>query len=383
MVAKVSDALPHPFTATPTFLRFGATKAGAAGALISVTPAQEVTLAYTGPASAWTAVSNQTWLQIANGSGNGSGRFTAAVVNPGNVIGGSTVLTASITVTPAQAGTYPMAIPVTLTIDQSGGMSTTGPFGAFDTPAGGASVQGSIAVTGWALDDVGVDRVEIWRDLAAGEPSSVAFNGPGHPGDGKVFIANALFIAGARPDVETLYPTSPVAYRAGWGYLLLTWGLFNQGNGPFTLYAFAFDKEGKVATLGTKAIASANATGTKPFGALDVPAYGETKSGLFFNFGWALTPKPNAVDGRTCTIANGNVFAAIDSGPLQTVDYGDNRQDIAAAFPGFSNGTSGGGHYLVDTATLTSGPHQIGWYVVDNCGRADGIGSRFFTVLNP
>jgi hypothetical protein len=35
----------------------------------------------------------------------------------------------------------------------------------------------------------------------------------------------------------------------------------------------------------------------------------------------------------------------------------------------------------VDTTGLTSGPHQIGWYVVDSCGRADGIGSRFFAVL--
>jgi hypothetical protein len=74
---------------------------------------------------------------------------------------------------------------------------------------------------------------------------------------------------------------------------------------------------------------------------------------------------------------------AIDSGPLVAVGCGDSRSDIASSFPGFSNGSSGGGgHYLLDTTALANGSHQIGWYVVGNCGRADGIGSRFFTILN-
>jgi hypothetical protein len=253
----------------------------------------------------------------------------------------------------------------------------TAPFGAFDTPAAGATIEGSIAVTGWALDDVGIDRVEIWRDLTTGE-TTVPYQGPG-PGNGKVYVATPPFVTGARPDVEAAYPNYPFANRAGWGYLLLTWGLWNQGNGPFTFYAFAFDQEGNATTQGTRSVTSNNAAATKPFGGIDVPAYGETKAGLFFNFGWALTPNANP----PCTITNGNVQVAIDSGPLVAVDYGDQRTDIASVFPGFSNGNDGGGHFLIDTATLANGVHQIGWYVVDSCGRADGIGSRFFSVLNP
>jgi len=72
---------------------------------------------------------------------------------------------------------------------------------------------------------------------------------------------------------------------------------------------------------------------------------------------------------------------SIDSGPLQPVSYGDARADIAAAFPGFSNGGGAGGAYYINIATLSNGSHQIGWYVVDSCGRAEGIGSRFFSVL--
>ena len=36
----------------------------------------------------------------------------------------------------------------------------------------------------------------------------------------------------------------PDARNAGWGYMLLTQGLWNRGNGTYTLYAFAFDKAG-------------------------------------------------------------------------------------------------------------------------------------------
>ncbi len=73
---------------------------------------------------------------------------------------------------------------------------------------------------------------------------------------------------------------------------------------------------------------------------------------------------------------------AIDSGPLTAVTYGGNRTDIAGAFPGFSNRGQCGRGVLPGHRDAQQRHHQIGWYVVDNCGRADGIGSRFFTVLN-
>jgi len=395
---------------TPSTVNFSVVNS--AGTLTVATPPQTLTLTQTGGSVAWTAAADHSWITLSPTSGSGSGTLTMSINNTGGVLPASGSLTGTITVTPAagadapalwdpaSAGVgappwdpasagfiastaWPANAPMTtvnLTI-RAPTQPPEAPFGVFDTPAANTTIQGSIAVTGWALDDVAIDRVEIWRDLVTGE-TTVPFNAPGHPGHGKVFIAKPLFVAGSRPDVEAAYQNHPFANRAGWGYLLLTWGLWDQGNGSVTLYAFAFDQEGNNTTLGTKTLTSDNANATKPFGALDVPAYGETKAGLFFNFGWALTPNPNAVDSRTCTITNGNVFAGIDSGPLTTVDYGDNRTDIASAFPGFSNGSGGGGHYLVDTMTLANGVHQIGWYVVDSCDRADGIGSRFFSVLN-
>jgi hypothetical protein len=45
-----------------------------------------------------------------------------------------------------------------------------------------------------------------------------------------------------------------------------------------------------------------------------------------------------------------------------------------------SNGAIG--YYFLDTTTLANGVHTISWVVSDNQGRTDGIGSRFFSVLN-
>ncbi len=361
-------------TTDRTTVSFGAIKAG--GVLSGVTSSSQVVrLTFTGASPTWIASADPAspWLRITGGAGTGNGQFTVGVANHESLPATGTV-TGQVIVYSGGAANSPRVIAIRLALFASS-LTSASPFGAFDTPAGAASVAGSIATTGWALDDVEVVRVEIWRDRAPGETTPV-YGGAG-PGHGKIYIADPVFVTGARPDIEALYGTLPLANRGGWGYLLLTYGLYNQGNGPFTLYAFAYDREGRSATLGSKTITVSNSTATKPFGSIDTPAYGQTMTTSFWNFGWALTPTATP----TCTITNGNVYMSIDSGPLTPVSYGDTRPDIAAAFPGFSNGAGAGGAYHINLATLATGTHQIGWYVVDNCNRAEGIGSRFFNVL--
>lgn len=359
-------------TASPTQVNIIATKSGAS--LPHSSPPQEVTVTMSGANAAWTASANQPWVLIANGSGTGSGKFTVAVQNPSDVIGSTQNQTATITVTASGIG-LTTTVAVSLRIKPAG--TSDSPFGSFDTPVSSITpLSGSFPVTGWALDDIGIDRVEIWRDPVPGETTPV-YTGSGLA-NGKIFIANPFFVTGARADIEAAYPTHPFAARAGWGYLLLSYGLWNQGNSPFTLYAFAFDIEGHGVSLGSKTIVVNNDAATKPFGSIDTPAYGETVSGTFPNFGWALTPNASP----PCSVAGGSVQYAINSGTLQPVTYGSNRPDIAAAFPGFTDGNNGGGVVGIDTTALPNGSHQIGWYVVDSCGRADGIGSRFFSILN-
>ena len=62
------------------------------------------------------------------------------------------------------------------------------------------------------------------------------------------------FWTGKRPDVEHAYPTLPRNSRAGWGYLLLTSMLPNQGNGNFRIHAIADDAEGHSIELGARTI---------------------------------------------------------------------------------------------------------------------------------
>lgn len=324
----------------------------------SVAGSGSLSLAANSTDCSWTASTDASWVTLGASSGTGSATVAYTVganASPNFRTGTITIGGNAVTIT-------------------QGGATTLPPFGSFDTPSGTTTISGSVAVSGWALDDLGVSRVELWRDRVAGETTPV-YTGAG-PGNGKIYIADMLFVSGARPDVAAAFASYPFANRAGWGYLMLTQGLWNQGNGAYTLYAFAYDQEGKVTTLGSKTITVDNANAVKPFGSIDTPTYGQTTSGSFWNFGWALTP------GSTCVVTNGNVFMSIDSGTLIPVNYGDTRTDIAAVFSGFTNGSSAGGAFYLDTTTLTDGAHQIGWYVVDSCNRAEGIGSRFFTVAN-
>ncbi|MCU0479114.1 MAG: PQQ-dependent sugar dehydrogenase [Chloroflexi bacterium] len=241
------------------------------------------------------------------------------------------------------------------------------PFGSFDTPANGASgLAGNVPVTGWALDDTSVHSVEIWRSPVAGETQ------------GSVFVGQATFVPGARPDVAAAHPALPNADRAGWGYMLLTNMLPAGGNGSYALQAWAVDGDGSRTLLGSKTITCANATATKPFGTIDTPAQGQTVSGSAYAvFGWALTPPPGTVpiDGST-------IWVYVDGVPVGHPAYNLYRSDVAALFPGYANTDGAVGLFVLDTTTLANGIHSIAWSVTDELGRTDGIGSRYFWVQN-
>lgn len=375
-------------TSSPSALQFGATRPPGGAAVNTFSAPQVLTPTYGGfatPSYTAAVAPGASWLSVV--SGPNPGQFTVTASNPSNVVGTSDSLSSSITITGSVGGA--IVVPVTLTVKDAAASPL--PFGSFDTPANGATgLAGSIQFSGWGLDDVGVSRVEIWRDRATGEPTPV-FNSPGHLGHGKILvetIQSTAFIEGARPDVASQYPNNPAAHKAGWGYLLLSTGIEpNQGNGTYTFHAFVYDIDGRGTSLGSKTIGLNNAGASRPFGNIDTPSNGQVITESFWNFGWALTP--NATP--TCTIVNNGIVAAqgvfysVDSGPLTRVLYGDNRTDIAAAFPGYSNGTGAGGafyfNFTEQAAVLTPGIHVLGWFVQDNCGRADGIGSRFINVI--
>jgi Leucine-rich repeat (LRR) protein len=305
----------------------------------------------------WAASVDVSWLNVSPSSGTGSAVVNVSI-NPTGLTAGT--YPGTITVSSPYATNSPQTVDVVLTVYDPDGSSE--PFGEFATPLQGSTVRSSIPVTGWALDDIGVENVKIYREDEGN----------------LVYIGDAVFVEGARPDVEQAYPGYPMNCRAGWGYMMLTNFLPNGGNGTFILHAVVTDTEGNQVTLGTKTITCDNANAVKPFGAIDAPAQGGTASGsVFRNQGWVLTPPPNAVPTNGSTI---NVY--VDAVNLGHPTYNVYRSDIATLFPGYVNSNGAQAYFDFDTTAYENGVHIIQWTATDDAGNSDGIGSRYFTIQN-
>jgi hypothetical protein len=324
----------------------------------TATPSQDFLITNKGMGTLnWSITNDQAWLSCSPSSGSGPGPVSVSVSPYGLTEG---TYSGIITVSDPDASNSPQILDVTLTVYVNGKTSIT--FGHFATPIDGSIVTSSIPVTGWALDDIGVESVKIYR----GEVGNL------------VYIGDALFVEGARPDVEAAYPGYPMNYRAGWGYMMLTNFFPNGGNGTFKIYAIAIDIEGHRVTLGTKNIICDNANAVKPFGAIDTPTQGGIASGSsFINWGWVLTPQPNSIPTDGSTI---NVY--VDGINLGHPIYNIYRSDIANLFPGYANSDGASGYFYLDTYPYENGVHTIQWTSTDSNGNSDGIGSRYFTIQN-
>jgi Tol biopolymer transport system component len=254
--------------------------------------------------------------------------------------------------------------------------SDPNPFGVVDTPGDNLTgVTGALPFSGWALDDRAVTRVSICRAAFGAE---VAPTDPNCGGAAEIFVGFGLFINGARPDVWSFYFTYPNSLRAGWGFMLLTNMLPNQGNGTYTFTVRAQDDEGRWTVLGRRTMTCTNATATTPFGTIDTPLQGGTTSGSsFVNFGWVLTPQP-----KTIPFNGSTIHVLINGQDVGTVDYNHARPDIQAAFPGLKNTDGAVGFRVIDTRALGPILHTISWTVTDDQGAIAGIGSRYFRVIN-
>jgi hypothetical protein len=370
ITVQVVNTPPEPpeIMLNRTHLNFGASpQAGTASSSLNstnlTTGSQKILINNIGGGSLnCTVTHSANWLTCAAGGGTGTQCVTVSADTSGLSTG---TYSAAIIINDPNASNSPQTIPVTLKVYSSG--TTTPPFGYFETPIDGSTVRSSIPVTGWALDDIDITSVKIYRAPI-----------PGHETGGLIYIGDAVMVDGARPDVEQQFPGYPRDYQAGWGYMMLTNFLPNQGNGTFTIYAKATDKEGNEVTLGSKIITCDNANAVKPFGAIDTPGQGGTASGsAYVNFGWALTPQPNTIpiDGSTIKVW-------VDGVNIGSPTYNIYRADIANLFPGYANSNGASGYICLDTTAYENGVHTIQWTVADDAGNTDGIGSRYFTIEN-
>jgi hypothetical protein len=368
-----SSGLPT-MTLDKTALVFGATRSGSAFG--AQTGSQVVRLMQSGlPGTVtWTATSSAPWLTVSPASGTGGAALTIGLRLDSTVPPRG--LTGQITI--ALSGAGDTVGPVTVTLTEIASSQAAPPFGSFDSPPNAATgLSGSIAVTGWALDDVQVSRVTICRNQVSGESFGVDAR---CGGVANVYIGDAVFADGARPDVQGVFPQYPVSSRAGWGYLLLTNFLTNGGNGTFQLYAYASDADGHTTLLGTKTISSDNADATAPFGAIDTPGQGAVVSGVVPNFGWVLSRGAR----RSDPPGGGTVTVFVDGAPVGAPGGWTSRSDLSGAFPvsQYSGIDTALGVFGLDTTTLSDGVHTISWSATDTLGVTSGVGSRFFTVSN-
>lgn len=355
----VTINVTQPVAATTMSVQPYALNFGRSGSIM--TGPQTINVTFSGPTQpAWTASADQPNIQISPTSGIGNATIQVSV-SPG--------LGQYVTVS-APGVSSGIGIPVRIFNVANGS-----PFGSFDTPVDNTTgVAGAIPVTGWALDNIEVSKVDVWREPVGSEPPNTL-----------VYVGDGTFVAGARPDLLPRYPNTPLNTRGGWGYMLLTnflpnnnGGIGGPGIGTYKLHAIAHNQAGMATDLGTKTIIVDNAHALKPFGTIDTPAQGGTMSGnAYVNFGWALTQNSYMIptDGSTITVI-------LDGVAVGHPTYNQFRSDIATFFPGLANSNGAVGFYYIDTTTLAGGLHTISWNVFDSQGRGDGIGSRYFSVSN-
>jgi hypothetical protein len=327
------------------------------------TPADAVLITNPGGGTLkWAAASSAAWLVATPKTGPAGKTMKIKVVNVSKQAVGT--YTATITITDPNAANSPATINVTLVVKAAG--TDAVPIGAFDTPANGAVINTAmVAVSGWALDDVGMKFAKIYRQVSATK---------------KALVGTAKFIVGARPDIEMTYPTYPQNNRAGWSYTLTMKKLPGKGVGTFVLMAYVQDLAGHLVLLGTHTITGVAPTGSAavPFGSLDTPQDGGKASGSNYPVtGWALAPPPNAIPADA-----GALTLWVDGLAIGHPEYGAYREDVAAEYPDFANAAKAAGSFRLDTTKYADGWHMIAWSATDSGGTTGEIGSRYFRVQN-
>jgi hypothetical protein len=268
-----------------------------------------------------------------------------------------------------------------------------------DLPVDGSTQSGAFAVTGWAVDDIGIARVQVWRTCTSVDVAASAC-APAPDGSGSlVYIGDADRVSDARPDVAASYPGYPASYQAAWGYLVLSNfmpdlinGKTSGGQGSFVIYSFAQDIEGHVVKIGQKTVNLDNAHATQPFGAIDTPVQGGlvpdpntpgfTNPNAYPNFGWAMTQAGKCID-TTSTASYAVVIDGV-SEPLNSSNWtaGHSRSDLQSLFPGLCNTDNALALYTLNVGALglVDGLHTIIWHATDNGGNVGFFGSRYFSI---
>lgn len=226
------------------------------------------------------------------------------------------------------------------------------PFGVFGGKVGGGnSAAGLLPLHGWALDDNGVEAVDILVDG---------------------FVAGRASYGRARPKVAQKYPSYPDAALAGWVFQLDT---THYLNGVHTVTPRVKSKTGEVVNLRPMRFNFGNSMhALDPFGQIEFPKHQAEMRGRCDGVdpnrrysvvsGYALDSGVQEqdtgvgyvellLDGALYANSNSDCFFANPTGGL-TNCYGLRRMDLVPIFPGLKDAPHSGFRFVLDVGSLIS-----------------------------
>jgi N-acetylmuramoyl-L-alanine amidase len=257
------------------------------------------------------------------------------------------------------------------------------PFGSFGGQVGGGnSGAGVMALTGWALDDDGVNAVDILVD--------------------GVVVGRANYHRN-RPEVAKRYPGYPDSIAAGYAYTLDTTHFLN-GNHKISVRVQS--KTGEVANLPGKVVQFLNVQhNLVPFGKIEFPTSQAELRGKCTSLvrrwnvisGYALDAGVQDYDTGVGYVEllidrslwyNSRLHCIFNAGLGGYSDcYGLRRLDIQPIFPGLKDAPHSGFRFLIDIGDLvsrgfyTEGQHVLTIRAGDHAGQVSLIGEVPVTFL--
>ena len=225
------------------------------------------------------------------------------------------------------------------------------PFGQFGGKVGGGNAAaGLLPLHGWALDDNGVEAIDIYVDGVI---------------DGRANYGRT------RPEVTRKFPGFPDSAHPGWVYQLDT---THYLNGNHSVSARILSKSGEVVNLKARRFQFGNVThALDPFGAIEFPKHQAELRGhcnlanpnrrWSIISGYALDPGLQEADtgvGYVELLLDGAIFANSNSdcfrltGVGQVNCYGFRRLDLVPIFPRLKDAPHSGFRFAIDVGFLVT-----------------------------
>ncbi len=226
-------------------------------------------------------------------------------------------------------------------------------FDAFlEKPQAGETVSGMVLVQGWALDEVGISRIDLIVDGMF--LHSADLNTP----RADVIAAHPQWggIQAKRPGFQTSFSASRFS------------------NGAHVLLVRVYTEDNRIYEVGERTVMIDNSINQPPFGFVETPDSTSTiydVNGSFPVTGWAAD-----VDGVA------HVDIQIDGFNVQTAVYGEPRADVANAFPDLPSAMFSGFIAQVDSTRFLDGVHTLVVKAVDRKGLTRTLGTRTIQIFN-